>query len=176
MGPVLLVEADIGAVRCAAVGRAARQVGDHVQVVRGHQVIVPIACEGKGKAPGQTTAAGAIWFLPSHVMDLCETTAGIIRVSMGRPGLPSWHCYVICGRFNEVQDRIRPTEKKIRGKEFSTNCVEAETRDVVTGTPNYEGGLGLHPGFILCLSGLLVQPRAPSTIQTLRDEQQGSCG
>lgn len=59
VGPVLLVEADVGAVGRAAVRGAARQVGDHGQVVRGHQVIVAIACRGKGRAPGQASPAAS---------------------------------------------------------------------------------------------------------------------
>lgn len=46
---VLLVEANVGAVVEAAVSRAARQVGDDVQKVRGHQVIVTKGCEGRGR-------------------------------------------------------------------------------------------------------------------------------
>lgn len=47
MAAVLLVEANIRAVVEAAVGRAAGQVGNHIQKVRGHQVIVAKRCEDK---------------------------------------------------------------------------------------------------------------------------------
>ena len=44
---VLLVEANIRAIVEAAVGRAARQVGNHFQKVRGYQVVVAKRCKNK---------------------------------------------------------------------------------------------------------------------------------
>lgn len=46
---VLLVEANVGTVVEAAVGCAARQVGDHFQKVRGDQVVVAKCCEKVSK-------------------------------------------------------------------------------------------------------------------------------